>query len=108
MLDRFSDRARKVVALARTAAMDLQHEYIGTEHILLGILNEGTGNALAALVVMEVHPTSIRGELERVLRPDAFVGKASVLVLTPRAKKAMELAEAEGERLGHIRVGTEH
>jgi hypothetical protein len=108
MLDRFSERARKTVALAREAAMSLQHEYIGTEHILLGLLNEGTGNALNALVVMEVDPGSIRAELNRVLRPGPYAGVADDLVLTPRATKALELAMDEAQRLGHDRAGTEH
>jgi ATP-dependent Clp protease ATP-binding subunit ClpC len=104
----FTERVRKVFALARAEAHRLNHEYVGTEHILLGLIREGEGIANAVLENLKIDAGVIRQNLEdTVLR-----GKAPVeypdLPYTSRSKKSIELAMAEARELSHNYVGTEH
>src|SRR5436190_2189319 len=107
--ERFTDRARKVMQLARQEAQRFSHEYIGTEHILLGLVKEGSGVAANALKNLEVDLRTIRQEVERIVQPGpdgaAVTGGAPQ---TPRAKKVIEHAIEEARNLNHNYVGTEH
>jgi ATP-dependent Clp protease ATP-binding subunit ClpC len=108
MYESFTQRARKVLRLADGEARRLNHEYIGTEHILLGLIKEGSGVAANVLKNLDVGLRNIRIEVEKLVQsgPDMIaVGK---LPLTPRAKKVFEYAEEESRMLNHNYVGTEH
>ncbi|MCX7806368.1 MAG: ATP-dependent Clp protease ATP-binding subunit [Planctomycetota bacterium] len=108
MYDRFTDRARKVMSYARQEAERLNHDYIGTEHILLGIVKEGTGVAANVLENLNVDLEKVRMEVEKLVKPAPDVVTMGSLPLTPRAKKAIELAIEEARALDHNYVGTEH
>jgi ATP-dependent Clp protease ATP-binding subunit ClpA len=105
--DRFTERARKALSLAQEEAQRLNHNYIGTEHLLLGLVREGDGVAAKVLSNLGVHLASVRAEVERTIgRGDQIV--QGDLGLTPRAKKVVELAVDEARRLNHHYIGTEH
>src|SRR4051812_1260312 len=105
--DKFTDRARKVLTLAQDEAQRFNHNYIGTEHLLLGLVREGEGVAARVLENMNVELAKVRTAVEFIIgrgdRP--VVGEVG---LTPRAKRVMELAMDEARRLGHNYIGTEH
>jgi ATP-dependent Clp protease ATP-binding subunit ClpA len=107
MFERFTDRARRVVVLAQEEARMLNHNYIGTEHILLGLIHEGEGVAAKALEAMEVSLTEVRKLVEELIGSgqEAPVGH---IPFTPRAKKVLELSLRESLQLGHNYIGTEH
>ncbi len=104
----FTDRVRKVLAMAREEAIRLQHDYVGTEHILLGLIREGEGVAAAVLTNLEVDLEQVQSKVEESVRR----GKATIalgeLPYTSRAKKVLEFAMAEARELNHSYVGTEH
>jgi ATP-dependent Clp protease ATP-binding subunit ClpC len=104
----FTDRVRKVLAMAREEAIRLQHDYVGTEHILLGLIREGEGVAAAVLMNLNVDLEQIHERIEESVRK----GKATIalgeLPYTSRAKKVVEYAMAEARELNHSYVGTEH
>jgi ATP-dependent Clp protease ATP-binding subunit ClpC len=104
----FTDRVRKVLAMAREEAIRLQHDYVGTEHILLGLIREGEGVAAAVLLNLNVDLEQIHERIEESVRK----GKATIalgeLPYTSRAKKVLEYAMAEARELNHSYVGTEH
>ena len=104
----FTDRVRKVLAMAREEAIRLQHDYVGTEHILLGLIREGEGVAAAVLMNLNVDLDQIHERIEESVRK----GKATIalgeLPYTSRAKKVLEYAMAEARDLNHSYVGTEH
>ncbi len=107
MFERFTDRARRVVVLAQEEARLLNHNYIGTEHILLGLLNEGEGIAAQALESLDIDLASVREEVVKIIGQ----GKQSPsghIPFTPRAKKVLELSLREALQLGHNYIGTEH
>ncbi len=108
MFERFTERARKVMSLARQEAQRLNHEYIGTEHILLGLIQEGSGVAANVLKNLDVDPRKIRAEIERIVKPGSGTIQMGQLPFTPRAKKVLELALEEANNLGHNYIGTEH
>ncbi|MDO4569335.1 MAG: ATP-dependent Clp protease ATP-binding subunit [Planctomycetia bacterium] len=108
MYERFTDRARKVLQLANQEAQRLNHEYIGTEHILLGLVKEGSGVASNVLRNLGVDLTKIRREVEKLVTPGTDMFAMGKLPQTPRAKKAIEYAMDEARNLGHTYVGTEH
>ena len=108
MFDRFTDRARKVMGLARQEAQRFNHDYIGTEHILLGLVQEGTGVAASVLKNLEVDLKRIRGEVERLVSSGNTLVQPGQLPFTPRAKKVLELSLEEASALGHTYIGTEH
>jgi len=108
MFDRFTDRARKVMNLAKSEAQRLNHEYIGTEHILLGLVQEGSGVAANVLRNMGVDLKKIRSEIEKLVKGSATMVPMGNLPFTPRAKKVLELSLEEASQLGHNYIGTEH
>jgi ATP-dependent Clp protease ATP-binding subunit ClpC len=105
--DRFTKRARRVLTLAQEEAQRLNHNYIGTEHLLLGLVREDNGVAVRVLRELGVEPKQIRERIERTVGRGqrAMYGKLS---LTPRTKRVIELAVDEARRLGHHYIGTEH
>ncbi len=108
MFDRFTDRAKKVMSLARQEAQKFNHEYIGTEHVLLGLVQEGNGVAANVLQKMGVDLEKIRQEVEKIVKTGPSMATMSNLPFTPRAKKVLELAMEEASQLGHSYIGTEH
>ncbi|MBX3475383.1 MAG: ATP-dependent Clp protease ATP-binding subunit [Planctomycetes bacterium] len=109
MFEQFTERARKVLGLARQEAQKFNHEYIGTEHILLGLILEGSGVAATVLRNMDVDLRKIRLEIEKLVQQGPQVMTApSKLPFTPRAKRVIDLAKEEAASLNHEHVGTEH
>jgi len=109
MFDRFTERARKVMSFARLEAQRFHHDYVGTEHILLALVKEGTGVASVVLKKMGVELREIRAEIEKVVeRGPEPVPSNQQLPYTPRAKRVLELALDEARTLGHHYIGTEH
>jgi len=108
MFERFTDRARKVMALANQEAQRFNHEYIGTEHILLGLVKEGQGVAANVLHNLQVDLKKIRLEVEKIVKSGPSMVTMGKLPQTPRAKKVLEFAIEEARNLGHNYVGTEH
>ncbi|MBM4082024.1 MAG: NDP-hexose 4-ketoreductase, partial [Planctomycetes bacterium] len=108
MFERFTDRARKVMQLAKQEAQRFNHEYIGTEHVLLGLVKEGSGVAANVLQNLDVELKRIRLEVEKIVQTGPELVQAGNLPLTPRAKKVLELSLEEAKNLGHNYVGTEH
>jgi hypothetical protein len=107
VFERFSDRARRVVVLAQEEARLLDHNYIGTEHILLGLLHEGEGVAATALARLDVTQNAVRAEVEAIVgRGDKH--PSGHIPFTPRAKKVLEFSLREALQLGHNYIGTEH
>jgi ClpA/ClpB-like protein len=107
MFERFTDRARRVVVLAQEEARHLDHNYIGTEHILLGLIHEGEGVAARALTALDISLEAVRVQVEEIVGrgSDAPGGH---IPFTPRAKKVLELSLREALALGHNYIGTEH
>src|SRR5260370_38572299 len=108
MYERFTDRARKVMQLADQEAQRLNHEYIGTEHILLGIIQEGAGVAVYALKNLDLDLRQIRLEIEKIVQSGPDMVTMGKLPQTPRAKKVIEYSIEEARNLNHDYVGTEH
>jgi hypothetical protein len=106
--ERFTDRARKVMHLANQEAHRLNHEYIGTEHILLGLVKDGAGAAADVLKNLDIDLRKIRLEVEKVVRPGPDRVTMGKLPQTPRAKKVIEYSIEEARNLNHNYVGTEH
>jgi ATP-dependent Clp protease ATP-binding subunit ClpC len=107
MFERFTDRARRVVVLAQEEARLLNHNYIGTEHILLGLIHEGEGVAAKALQLLEISLEAVRAEVEETIGPGIQTPTGHI-PFTPRAKRVLELALGEARQLGHDYIGTEH
>lgn len=108
MFERFTDRARKVMALANQEAQRFNHEYIGTEHILLGLVKEGSGVGANVLKNLEVDLRKVRLEVEKLVKRGPDMVTMGKLPQTPRAKKVIEYAIEEARSLNHNYVGTEH
>ncbi len=108
MFDRFTDRAKKVMNLARQEAQRFNHEYLGTEHILLGLVQEGSGVAANVLKNMGIDLNKSRMEVEKIVKTGPSMVTTGQLPLTPRAKKVLELSMEEAGNLGHNYIGTEH
>jgi ATP-dependent Clp protease ATP-binding subunit ClpC len=110
MYERFTDRARKVMQLANQEAQRFNHEYIGTEHVLLGLAAEGAGVAANVLKNLDVDLAKIRREVEKIVQhgPGGEQVAMGRLPHTPRTKKVIEYAIEEARGLGHNYVGTEH
>ena len=108
MFNRFTERARKVIVLAKEEARRFNHDYIGTEHLLLGLIREGEGVAAAVLQKMGLSLESIRLEIEKLVKPGPSTQILGDIPFTPRSKKSLELAAEEARALGHNYIGTEH
>ncbi len=107
MFERFTDRARRVVVLAQEEARLLNHNYIGTEHILLGLIHEGEGVAAKALESLSISLDAVRGQVEDIIGQGGS-SPSGHIPFTPRAKKVLELSLREALQLGHNYIGTEH
>ena len=107
MFERFSDRARRVVVLAQEEARMLNHNYIGTEHILLGLIHEGEGVAAKALESLGISLEAVRQQVEEIIGQGQQAPSGHI-PFTPRAKKVLELSLREALQLGHNYIGTEH
>jgi ATP-dependent Clp protease ATP-binding subunit ClpC len=108
MYKRFTDRARKVMQLANQEAQRFNHEYVGTEHILLGLVKEGSGVAAKVLRRLSIDLRKVRLEVEKLVQSGPDPVTLGKLPQTPRAKKVIEYAMEEACNLGHNYVGTEH
>ena len=107
MFERFTDRARRVVVLAQEEARLLNHNYIGTEHILLGLIHEGEGVAARALESLGINLDGVRHEVVEIIGQGEQAPSGHI-PFTPRAKKVLELSLREALQLGHNYIGTEH
>jgi ATP-dependent Clp protease ATP-binding subunit ClpC len=107
MFERFTDRARRVVVLAQEEARLLNHSYIGTEHILLGLIHEGEGVAAKALESLSISLDAVRAQVEEIIGQGGS-SPSGHIPFTPRAKKVLELSLREALQLGHNYIGTEH
>jgi ATP-dependent Clp protease ATP-binding subunit ClpC len=107
MFKRFTDRARRVVVLAQEEARMLKHGYIGTEHILLGLIHEGEGVAAKALESLGISLDAVRQQVEEIIGQGQHTPSGHI-PFTPRAKEVLELSLTEAVQLGHDYIGTEH
>lgn len=108
MFNRFTERARKVIIYAKEEARRFNHDYIGTEHLLLGLIREGEGVAAAVLQKLGLDLETIRIEVEKLVQPGPQTQVLGDIPFTPRSKKALELSAEEARALGHNYIGTEH
>jgi len=108
MFNRFTERARKVIVFAKEEARRFNHDYIGTEHLLLGLIREGEGVASAVLQKLGLDLETIRIEVEKLVQPGPQTQVLGDIPFTPRSKKALELSAEEARALGHNYIGTEH
>jgi ATP-dependent Clp protease ATP-binding subunit ClpC len=108
MFNRFTERARKVIVYAKEEARRFNHDYIGTEHLLLGLVREGEGVAAAVLQKLGLDLETIRVEIEKLVQPGPQTQVIGDIPFTPRSKKALELSAEEARALGHNYIGTEH
>ena len=108
MFNRFTERARKVIVYAKEEARRFNHDYIGTEHLLLGLIREGEGVAAAVLQKLGLDLETIRLEVEKLVQPGPQTQVVGDIPFTPRSKKALELSAEEARALGHNYIGTEH
>jgi len=104
----FTDRVRMVLQKAREEAARLNHEYVGTEHLLLGLISEGKGVAVTVLTNLGVDLKDVRQKIEEIVKVGKNAPMGPDLPYTSRAKKVLELAMNEAHKLGHSTVGTEH
>jgi len=107
MFERFTDRARRAVVLAQEDARLLNHNYIGTEHLLLGLVHEGGGVAAQALASLGISLEAVRQQVEQIIGRGQQAPRGHI-PFTPRAKEVMELAMRESDALGHVHIDTEH
>src|SRR5690606_20707973 len=107
MFERFTDRARRVVVLAQEEARMLNHNYIGTEHILLGLIHEGEGIAAKTMESLNISLDAVRQQAQDITGAGEQ-GPVGHVPFTPRAKKVLELSLREARQLGHNYIGTEH
>ena len=107
MFGRFTDRARQAILLAQEEARMLNHDYIGTEHILLGLIHEGEGVAAKVLESLGISLAAVRQQVEEIIGPGQQAPSGHI-PFTPRAKEVLELAQREARALGHDYMGTEH
>jgi len=108
MFERFTNRARRVVVLAQEEARRLKHDYIGTEHILLGLIADGEGTAARVLDGIGIRLDTVRDQVEQIIGSGKSVSSGGPIPFTPRAKKVLELSLREALQLGSNYIGTEH
>jgi DNA-binding transcriptional regulator YhcF (GntR family) len=104
----FTDRVRQVLAMAREEAIGMRHDYVGTEHLLLGLIREGGGVATAVLTNLSVDAEQVRSRVEQCVHPGKGARATDALPYTSRAKKVLEFAMQEASALDHAYIGTEH
>jgi ATP-dependent Clp protease ATP-binding subunit ClpC len=107
MFERFTDRARRVVVMAQEEARALSHDYVGTEHLLLGLIREGHGVGAKALESLGISPDSVRQQVEEIVGRGQQAPSGHI-PFTPRAKNVLRLALSESTALDHHYIGTEH
>ncbi len=107
MFERFTDRARRVVVRAQEAARNLDHDWIGTEHVLLGLIHEGSGVAAKVLESLAISPDAVRQRVEELVGRGEQAPSGHI-PFTPQAKDVLRLALSESADLGHHYIGTEH
>lgn len=107
-MNKFSDRAQKVILIAQEEAKRLNHDYVGTEHLLLGLVSVGEGMAVQILINLGVDLKKIKHEVEKIVPPGDNIMVLGEIPFSPRAKKVLEYAVEEANMMGHIYVGTEH
>ena len=107
MFERFTDRSRRVVILAQEEARMLDHNYVGPEHVLLGLVHEGQGVAARALTELDISLSAVREQVEELIGRGQQAPSGHI-PFTPRAKKVLELSLREALQLGHNYIGTEH
>jgi ATP-dependent Clp protease ATP-binding subunit ClpC len=108
MFGQFTDSARKVISLAPQEAQRFNHDYIGTEHVLLGLVQEGSGIAAKVLKNLNVDLLKVRLEVEKLVSPGSPTVQVGQPPFTPRAKRVIELAQEAATQLGSDVIGTEH
>jgi ATP-dependent Clp protease ATP-binding subunit ClpC len=108
VFERFTDRSRRVLVLAQEEARELNHGFIGTEHLLLGLIGEGRGIAAKALESLGMSLAPVRQKIEEAVGPMSGMVPGDLPPFTPRAKKVLELSLREALQLGHSYIGTEH
>ena len=108
MFERFTDRARGVIVLAQGEARSLDHDYIGTEHILLALMEEGNGVGAKALEAMQITMDTVREKVEEITGRGQVSPRKGHIPFTPAAKKVLEFSLRESLQLGHHYIGTEH
>ncbi len=108
MFERFTERARQAITLAQDEARTLRHNYIGTEHLLLGLLNEGEGLASRVLESLDVNSDEVRRQVIHIVGAGDLPATTGQIPFTPRAKHVLEIALREALSLGHRYIGTEH
>jgi ATP-dependent Clp protease ATP-binding subunit ClpA len=108
LYSRFTPRAREAITLAQQAARTVPHNYVGTEHILLGVLDQGTNVAVKVLSDLGINLSDLRSELQGAMGPAAGAFPPADLPYTPLARRALELTTSEALRLGHNYIGCEH
>jgi ATP-dependent Clp protease ATP-binding subunit ClpC len=108
MFERFTDRARRVIVLAQNEARSLDHDSVGTEHILLALVEEGTGVGARALEAMQITTDTVREKVEEISGRGQVPPRKGHIPFTPAAKKVLEFSLREALQLGHTYIGTEH
>src|SRR3954454_6643543 len=108
MFERFTDRARRVLVLAQDEARALEHDFLGTEHLLLGLIKEGEGVGYVALTELGLTHDRLRAKITEVITPGAPGTASGAPPFTPRSKQVLELSMKEALQLGHNYIGTEH
>ena len=108
MYERFTDKAKKVIQLANQEAQRFNHEYVGTEHVLLGLISEGSGLAYTVLNKLEIDLRKVRIEVEKLVQSGPEMVTMGKLPHTPRVKEVLEYAMKESRNLNHNYIGTEH
>jgi len=108
LFGRFTPRARRAVELAEEVARGIPHDYIGTEHLLLGVLDEGDNVGIKVLADLDVEPDELRDELRASMSPAGTAAPPGHIPFTPRAKRSLELTAKEALALGHNYIGCEH
>ena len=108
MFERFTERARRVILLAQNEARSLDHDYIGTEHLLLALIEEGDGVGAKALEAMQISADTVREKVKEITGRGQVPSRTGHIPFTPAAKKVLELSLREALQLGHNYIGTEH
>ncbi len=108
MFERFTERARRVIILAREEAGRFRHDFVGTEHVLLGLIRDGEGIATAVLQRLGLRLETVKAEVERALAGFPKTLTFGEVPFTPQAKRVLELSIEEARQLGHNYIGTEH